>query len=305
MKQLAIKASADNLTLAATMIEPPAGVRPKGIIQLVHGMCEHKERYYGFMRWLSERGFVCIIHDHRGHGASVKSQRDLGYMYSGGWQAMVDDVKMVGDYARAKYPSLPFILLGHSMGSMVVRSYAKRYDDTINGLFVVGCPSDNPAKGAGKMLAKVFSMILGPHYRPHLLQALSFGTYNKPFKAEGWKSAWVCSDPETLKAYHADPLCQFRFTANGFYNLMGLMKDCYSDRGWAMHNPSLPIHFISGGDDPCRIDDAALNRAADFLRRQGYSDVDVKIYPGMRHEVLNETARDEVYKYILDHTGCI
>ena len=165
-----------------------------------------------------------MIHDHRGHGASVKSPEDLGYMYEGGWKAMVEDVRVVNDWIHDQYPDLKVILYGHSMGSMVVRSFVKQYDDRISALLVSGCPVDNPAKGAGKALAWLFGQQKGWHFRPALLQKMSFGAYNKPFADEGWAAAWVCSDPETLKDYHADPLCQYVFTANGFYNLMGLMQ---------------------------------------------------------------------------------
>lgn len=297
MKEFTITSPSDGLALAVAVCEP-AGT-PSGIVQIAHGMCEHKERYYDFMEFLAANGFVAVCNDHRGHGASVRSAQDLGYMYEGGWEAMVDDCKAVTDWARSNYPGVPLTLFGHSMGSMVVRSYAKRYDDAIDTLFVCGCPSDNPAKGAGKALATVIGLFRGDHHRPQLLQNMSFGAYNKPFKDEGYAAAWVCSDKETLDAYHADPLCSYIFTANGFRNLMGLMQDCYSKKGWKMSNRDLPVHFISGGDDPCRISDEALTNAVEAMRRAGYSSTDLKIYPGMRHEILNETGKAQVWNDIL------
>ena len=121
MKSLKLKASADDLSLAVLVSEPEGS--PKGVFQIVHGMCEHKERYVPFMEYLSAHGYVCVIHDHRGHGESVKTPDDLGFMYKGGWRAMVEDVRVVSDWAKSQYPSLKHILLGHSMGSMVVRSF--------------------------------------------------------------------------------------------------------------------------------------------------------------------------------------
>ena len=288
----------DGLKLSLIYVAPEGA--PKGIVQLVHGMCEHKERYIPLMEFLASNGFAVVCHDHRGHGASVESPEDLGYMGKEGWLAMVKDTKAVSDWAKARWPGVPFSLFGHSMGSMVVRSYAKRYDGGIDSLIVCGCPSDNPAKGGGILLAKLMGRIKGWHYRPNILQTMSFGAYNKPFSHEGWGAAWVCSNPEILEAYHNDPLCQFVFTSDGFLNLLLLMKDCYS-KGDKAGNPDLPVRFISGGDDPCRLSDKALEDAVQAMRDKGYKDVTLKIYPGLRHEIHNETDHAEVWNDILSY----
>ena len=295
--------SSDGLHRLSVAIALPEG-NPKGIVQIVHGMCEHKERYYDFMEFLRAQGYVALIHDQRGHGASVSRPKDLGYIGTGGWQGLVEDVLTIGNLARNRFPGLPFTLLGHSMGSLVVRCYARRHDDTIDALIVSGCPSDNPAKGAGAFLARCFGLLRGAHYRPMLLQKLSFGAYNKPFAHEGYRNAWVCSNREVLDRYHDDPLCQFVFTADGFKNLLDMMRDCYSRKGWRMARPELPVHFISGGEDPCRISDKALEQAVESMRRAGYRDVSLKIYPGMRHEVLNEVGRQQVWDDVLEMTAC-
>lgn len=292
-----LRASADDLDLAVLLIAPESA--PKGIVQLVHGMCEHKERYIPFMEYLASNGYAAIIHDHRGHGASVKSVDDLGYMYDGGWKAMVEDIRIVNIAVRELYPELPVNLFGHSMGSLAVRSYLKRYPDTVSSLFVCGSPSDNPAKGVAEFMAASIGRIRGWHYRPGILQKLSFGAFNKPFEADGYPSAWVCSDKEILEAYHNDPLCQYVFTSNGFYNLMGLMKDCYSGKGWTLKDKSLPVHFISGAQDPCRTSDKAFNEAVEKIGRVGYECVTSRLYPGMRHEILNETDRMTVWSDVL------
>lgn len=288
----------DGLKLSLMYIAPEGA--PKGIVQIVHGMCEHKERYIPLMEFIASNGFAAVCCDLRGHGASMKSPEDLGYMGKGGWLAMVDDAKAVTDWAKARWPGVPFTLFGHSMGSMVVRSYAKRYDRGIDSLIVCGCPSDNPAKGGGILLARLMGALRGWHYRPHILQKMSFGEYNKPFAHEGWVSAWVCSDPDILEAYHNDPLCKFIFTSDGFLNLLLLMKDCYSKGDRAGH-PELPVHFISGGKDPCRLTDKALEGAVRAMKDKGYKEVTLKIYPGLRHEIHNETDHDEVWNDILSY----
>ena len=263
MKTLKLKSPADGLELSVLVRE--ADGPSMRTVQLVDGMCEHKERYIPFMDFLAAHGCTCVIHDHRGHGASVRQPEDLGYMYKGGWKAMVEDIAAVAEWTAANFPGQEHSLLGHSMGSMAVRSFVKRHDDMVDRLFVVGSPSDNPAKGAGRFLAGCISLFRGERHRPALLQKLSFGSYNKPFRDEGWHSAWVCSDKSILEEYHNDPLCQFRFTANGFSNLMGLMQDCYSAKGWKLSNPGLPVHFLSGADDPCMISEADMDKAVELM----------------------------------------
>lgn len=298
MKTLKLKSPADGLELSVLVREAEGASRCT--VQLVHGMCEHKERYLPFMDFLATHGCTCVIHDHRGHGASVRRPEDLGYMYAGGWKAMVEDIRAVAEWTAASYPGQKRNLLGHSMGSMAVRSFVKRHDDMVDCLFVVGSPSDNPAKGAGRFLTGCIALFRGERHRPALLQKLSFGSYNKPFSGEGWSSAWVCSDKSVLEEYHNDPLCQFRFTANGFSNLMGLMQDCYSGRGWTVSNPGMPVHFLSGADDPCMISPGDMDKAVDLIRKVGYTSADLTLYPGMRHEILNESGKESVWNDILN-----
>lgn len=288
----------DGLTLSVAKTVPEG--EPKAVVQFVHGMIEHKERYYPLMEWLSGHGYVCIVSDLRGHGASARNEKDLGYFGKDGWKALIEDIKTVGDQARKEFSGIPFTLIGHSMGSLIVRSYLKRYDSSIDRLIVCGSPSDNPAKGAGKAIAKAIQVLTGPHHRSALLQKISFAGYNKEFQADGYDRAWVCSDPEILKAYHNDPLCSFTFTVDGFINLFDLMSDCYSNDGWNITRPDLPIHFISGALDPCRISDKAWNASIEFIKGRGYKDVSGRLYPGMRHEILNETDRATVWEDLLN-----
>lgn len=299
MVNFSVKSPADSLELSCILAEPASGIAPKAIFQLVHGMCEHKERYIPFMEFLSDNGYVCIIHDHRGHGASVRKIEDLGYMGKNGWSALVDDTKAVTDYVKARYPGLKLHLFGHSMGSLVVRAYAKRYDDSIDSLFVSGCPSDNPMKGMGKILAAAYGTFRGWHFRPQLLQRMSFGAYNKAFAGGKYNCAWVCSDEEVLESYHNDPLCRYIFTADGFYNLLALMQYCYSPKEWALKNPDLPVHFMSGALDPCRTSDKALRKAVCLMKEIGYGNTDLTLYPGMRHEILNEKDKQKVWNDVL------
>ena len=277
-----IASPSDGLALSIIICEPMTA--PKGIVQIVHGMCEHKERYIPFMEFLAANGFASVIHDHRGHGESVRSAEDLGYFYEGGFTAMVDDIKAVMERMRMEHPDLPLILLGHSMGSMAVRSFAKRYDNLLSGLIVCGSPSRNNGAPVGRLIARLYALLAGKKCRPRLIQRLA---------------AWVCSDPEIVLNYDQDPLCNFQFTADGFINLFSLMQDAYSTSGWHPSRPDMPVLFISGEDDPCLLDRRRFDEAVRTMRRAGYTDVQSRLYPSMRHEILNETGKETVWHDIL------
>ena len=188
---------------------------PKAIIQLSHGMCENKERYLPFMEFLCDNGYACIIHDHRGHGESIKGAEDLGFFGEGGWEAIVGDLFTINRFAREKFPEIPIFLFGHSMGSLAVRCFAKRFDDMIDGLIICGSPSRNPATGAGLALTKIIAAIKGSRHRPKLIQQMAFGGFNKKFKDEG-PNAWLTRDRSVVQAYNESPLCGYVFTADGF-----------------------------------------------------------------------------------------
>lgn len=300
-ERITLSASADSLKLSVLIIKPSA--KPRAIVQLVHGMCEYKERYIPFMRFLANQGYVCVMHDHRGHGHSVKTFDDLGYFYDGGYTATIDDVLEVTKMIKSAYPDLPLFLFGHSMGSMVVRSYAKRYDSELSGLIVCGSPSYDPQCVLGIPLTNLLVKQKGGHYRSQKINDMAFRYHNKKFveDATGPVSphAWICSNPKVVARYDADPMCNFIFTVNGFNNLFDLMRDAYDRHDWKMDNPDMPIWFIAGADDPCIISERKFEVAAGNMNNVGYTNVTSKLYPNMRHEILNETKRQTVWNDIL------
>lgn len=314
-----ITSPADGLKISVLCIRPDGA--PKAIVQLVHGMCEHKERYIPFMEFLASQGYVCYIHDHRGHGESVESIDDLGYFYPAGYLGMVEDIKAVGDLARQEWPGLKLNLLGHSMGSMAVRSFTRRYDDCIDSLVVCGSPSYNPGSVVGKWVAKADRLLFGAKHRPKLIQKLAFGSYSGKSKKMAQKNAslsdasasaatavgaadspnaWVCSDPDVVRKYDRDPLCNFQFTADGFINLFRVMEDAYAWRHYRHRNPTLPVLFISGADDPCLISHKHFEKAVETMHKAGYANVRAILYPGMRHEILNEHHKQEVWDDVIE-----
>ena len=272
----------------------------KGIVQIVHGMAEHKERYIPFMKYLSLNGFVCIISDTRGHGKSVISPSDLGYFYGEGTEGVIGDVFAVNSHIRNTCPGVPVFLLGHSMGALISRWYLHEHPDTIDGLFVIGNPGSNPAAKAGKVLCKIISAIKGGKKVSKLIHNLTVGPFNKAFPGET-ENSWICSDPEVVKEYNADPLCGFPLTLDGYGCLLDfLIKD--NDRKlWAFPKSDKPIMFLSGSLDPCMQGEDALRNAVNILIGGGYPNTGAEIYSDMRHEILNENGKEKVYADILGY----
>ena len=177
------RSDADGLEISVMKILPDT-FSCRGILQLVHGMSEHKERYEEFMRYMADKGFVTVIHDHRGHGGSVKDKKDLGYMYGGGAEAMLKDIEKVNREIRKQYPGIPLILMGHSMGSLAVRAFAAEHDDCMDMLIVCGSPSENKARVLGQVIAQAEQKVFGPKHKSTVLEVMSLGGYAWKFREE-------------------------------------------------------------------------------------------------------------------------
>ncbi len=275
-----------------------------GVVQLVHGMCEHKERYYDFMEYLAHKGYLCVIHDNRGHGRSVESDTDLGYFYDGGYEALVEDIHqltmMMKEELKAS-KNLPYILMGHSMGSLAVRCYLKKYDGDIDKLVVLGSPSKPAGAAIGLMIATAMERVKGGRTHARALDYLVIHSqYEKRFESEGILHAWICSDKKVVEQYNRDPYCNFCFTVDGYVQLIRLMMHTYSTKGWHVTKPELPVLFISGKEDPCNLGPKHFGKSVHFLKNRGYKNVKAVLVNGMRHEVLNEKNKNRVYKHICD-----
>lgn len=297
LENIQIISNQDGLVLDV-LISPAEGDL-KGVVQISHGMAEHKERYIPFMSFLSKNGYASIIHDHRGHGKSVKSPDDLGYFYEKKANMIVEDLYQVGSLAKERFGNVPFILFGHSMGSMVVRKFLKKYDFAIDKLIVCGSPSKNPFARLGLFVTKVLEIFHGDHYRSNFVQNLAFGGYDKKVGEKAAANSWICSDPQVVADYQANALCGFTFTLNGFQNLFHLMLDIYSPNGWGKKNLGLPILFIAGSDDPVIASKRKWLQSQEFLKRLGYKNIHQIYYQGLRHELLNETIASTIYQDIL------
>lgn len=285
----------DCLQLEVAILEPKE--KPKGIVQISHGMSEHKERYYEFMKYLSENGYICVIHDHRGHGASVKNKRDLGYFYTEDINYIIDDLYQITKYIKNKYPDLKINLFAHSMGTLVARGYLKKYDDKINKMILSGPPTENSMALLGLMIAKFLNIFYKKNVPNKLLNNLTFGNYSKDVNK---KNEWICLNEDIVEAYNKDELCGYIFTTNGFINLYKLMINAFKKNNWNMKNKNLPIYIIAGGNDKVIQNEEKFTKLSKFITERGYKNVQSKLYNDMKHEILNEKNNKIVYKDILD-----
>lgn len=285
----------DGLRLEVAILEPK--VQPKGIIQISHGMSEHKERYYDFMNYLCENGYVCIIHDHRGHGASIKDKSDLGYFYTEDINYIIDDLYKVTKYIKNKYPDLTVNLFAHSMGTLVARGYFKKYDEKINKLILSGPPTKNSMAFLALIIAKILNIFYKKETPNKLLNKMTFGNYNKNINE---KNGWICLNENTIQQYNKDELCGYIFTTNGFINLYKLMINSFKKSNWNMKNKNLPIYIIAGINDKVIQSEEKFNNLIKFIKDRGYKNVQSKLYKNMRHEILNEKNNEIVYKDILN-----
>lgn len=291
-KDFTFASPVDGISLEGTYIYPE---NPIGIVQFLHGMAEHKARYFGAMRTLAEAGYACVVHNHRGHGNCPI----LGHFGQGGAEGILADAKTVSDLAKAQFPGLPLYLFGHSMGSLIARCYLKRYDDAIDGLFVCGTPFAPPAliKVARAFIALKIRLN-GDEWRSKTVNAMVTGAFNKGIKDASSPNQWISFNEENVAAYDADPLCGFCFTLSGFSGLMALMDDTYSPKDWACKNTALPVHFLSGTEDPCHTGLKNFQKAVALVESMGYRPTH-KLFEHMRHEILLEKENSAVFAHIL------
>ena len=275
---------------------------PRAVIQISHGMAEHIARYDEFARFMNEQGIAVAGGSHLGHGLTAGSEDELGFIAEKkGWDHVVRDIHAVREAVSARYPGVPYILLGHSMGSFIARTYlTKSYAKGLAGAVISGT-ANQPAVivGAGKMVDGLLKVFQGKHRRSALLNAMSFGTYNKAFAPNRTEYDWLSRNDESVDRYVADPMCGFCFTTGAFGDLFDGLKYIGKKKYIKKINKALPCLFIAGDKDPVGNNGKGVEQVAEMFRSAGIKDVELKLYPDARHEVLNETNRAEVYADVL------
>ena len=268
------------------------------VIQILHGLGEHSDRYARFAAKAVERGFAVCVHDHRGHG---KHADELGHFAgASGWLQLVTDSETVNDHILQKFTETPVVLLGHSMGSYVAQAFAMQYGSRLSGLILSAStwPSRLQLVPA-RLLARFEALRLGTRGKSGLLDKLGFGNFNRPFEPARTELDWLSRDEAEVDKYISDPLCGGPYSCGLWLGLLGGLFDVASDAAISRVPSDLPI-LISGGESDPVGGDSGMTRLAMHYAQTSHQRIKVKIYAGGRHEMLNETNLDEVTADWLD-----
>ena len=274
----------------------------KAVLQIAHGMVEFIDRYDRFARVLNKHGFYVVGNDHLGHGHSVTAPSELGYFakHDGNF-CVIGDMRQLQEDTRKKHPNVPYFLLGHSMGSFLVREYIEKFGDGLAGAIVMGTSYQPSATlDLAIALTAVLQKARGGHFRSEMINNMALGSYNKSFEPARTKNDWLTRDDAIVDAYNANPLNTFMFTVNGYYNLFRGLR--YSERQKNLDKiaKDLPILVISGENDPVGEFGDGPKKLTQIYRDTGIIDVTCKLYPNCRHEILNELNKEEVDRDLIE-----
>lgn len=273
------------------------------VLQICHGMTEYVERYQEFAAYMTEHGYLVVGHDHLGHGDSVRSREDWGYIADErGEQYMIADIHKVRKITQRENQGLPYFILGHSMGSYLLRKYITRYGEGLSGAIIVGTGSvPDVVLKTGMRTAECIALLKGWRHRSRLMEKLFFsGSFRKfSMGSEDPENNWLTKDVSRIEKYYGEPRCSFHFTLNGFYNVMKVVSFDNQMKYMNRIPKELPIVLLSGENDPVGDLGRGVKRVEKQLRKAGIQDLYCKLYANDRHEILNETDRDVVYGDIL------
>lgn len=281
------------------LVWEPAGA-PRGIVQIVPGMCEYAARYDGFAEALVEHGWFVIAAEHRGQGPRAAAEGRLGQLPDRGYHQLLDDMSTAYDHLRAELPGVPWVLVGHSMGSFLARTMAARRGREMAALVLLGTGGSlGPAGGAGAAVADVETVLLGEDHPSALMNRLAFGPFNAAFMPARTEFDWLSRDTRAVDDYVADPLCGY-VCSTGFYReLLRVMRVANSVEVMRAIPPRLPVGIFSGAADPVGGAGRGVRQVARRMRANGVRSVDLVLYPGARHEILHEVNRRQVESEII------
>ena len=260
-------------------------------------MSEHVARYSHFAKFLVESGFVVCANDHVGHGKSISDVQDLGHMPArDGAEVLVQDVHALRGIMQARFGGeVPYVIFGHSMGSFITRKYISEYGEGLAAAVLCGTGQQAAALSmAGNALAHALARLRGERHKSELLHSMADGAYSKAVKNPRTDFDWLSTDPAQVDAYINDSECGQMFTVGGYATLTALTGEVVRAESASKVPKALPLFFIAGGEDPVGDCGRGVRKAAEEYRDAGVQSVETKIYPGMRHEILNEPGRTRV-----------
>lgn len=283
----------------ARMCVPDA--EPRAIVQIIHGIAEYIGRYDEFMSFLADNGIIAVGTDHLGHGKSIECEEQTGFFaYDNGWDYVVRDEEVLRLAMHENYPKLPIIVFGHSMGSFMTRTLLIRYPDAFNAAIISGTGNQGAALvNGGLFMGNLVTGLRGAHHYSKFLNNLAFGSYNKIYDNPKTEYDWLSRDEANVQKYIDDPLCGFIPSCSLFRDMMTGVKFITNKKNLTAMNKDMPVYFMSGDMDPVGECGKGVQKAYNNFLEAGMKDVSIKLYPGGRHEMLNEINKDEVYADIL------
>lgn len=287
--------STDGKTQLHGMRWEPEGGSVRSVLQICHGVAEHIARYDAFARYLNGLGIAVVGHDHLGHGLSLPEGGTPVYFgESNTWNTVVDDIYVLHQRIRLWYPDVPLCIMGHSMGSFLTRTYLIRYPGTVKAAIIMGTGWQPKAVIAGGMaVAKAVGAVVGENGTSDLVTNLAFGAYNKLFAPNRTSCDWLSADEGNVDAYMADPLCGADATVGLFRQMLSGIRFNQKLSNLRQMDPRIPVLFVAGEKDPVGDCGNGVRRTYQEFRRAGVQDCTLKLYPGLRHEILNEKAQQQ------------
>lgn len=278
--------------------------KPKAVLQIVHGMTEFVGRYSHFASFLADNGFLVVGEDHLGHGGTVTSEGDYGYFGKDGNKNMIKDIHRLRLDTQLANPDVPYFLLGHSMGSFLVRQYVTcnngKNAENLAGVIVMGTGHQSMvALKAGKALAKALTKIRGEKSTSKAIEKMAFGVYLNKIENPRTDKDWLTRDEKIVDWYRNEEWCMFSFTVDAYYNMFKGMEVAHDTRKMKMLPDNMPILFISGAEDPVGGWGEGVRKTWEIYENNSPCHLDLKLYEGMRHEILNEIGKEEVYEDLL------
>lgn len=271
-----------------------------GVLQISHGVSEYILRYEPFAEFLTEQGFIVVGHDHLGHGGSMSpNSKPMYFGPKGSWNWVVQDIETRRTLAKERFPDLPYFMLGHSMGSFLLRTYLIQHPGKLDGAIIMGTGQMASALIAGgKAVAAVEGLRVGESNASPVVQMLAFGTYNKVFAPNRTGFDWLSVNPVNVDNYIADPLCGRNPSIGLFREMLGGMSFIAKPDELKKMDMTTPVLFISGAMDPVGDCGKGVRYAYNSFLRVGVKDASLKLYPELRHEILCEIDRDTVFRDI-------
>lgn len=275
----------------------------RAILQISHGMTEYIERYVPFAEFLTTKGYMVVGHDHIGHGQSVASKEDWGFFYEGTpSDIVISDMHKLRMLMQEENPDVPYFMLGHSMGSFMLRKYLAFHNDNLRGAIIMGTgftPANMTKLAIG--ITRILAKIRGPKYRSKFVSNLAFGADYKTFDMTGEQpeKSWLTKDVEIVRKYYQTPECTFMFTVNGYQGLFEAVNFSCDEENAKLMPKKLPLFIVSGEQDPVGGLGKGVKQSYDLYKDAGMLDLTYKMYENDRHEILNETDKQIVFEDLL------